>query len=146
MQAIKDAVAAVNSQFEGFDQQDAGEWFATVIEGLVLETAEKKDMKTRDMGEGILQQSQYWWDRAKQREDSAVNDMFQGQVVNIFEWDTAKHQVYCFDEFVLLHVDIPEDSDQVEIEDWLELTMQQNYFDQQFGFTWSECVSRFLLW
>ena len=82
MKAIKAAACIVNPQIEDNDQQDASDFFSAIIEGLSQDLNTAKGGVLIMKGSTIVEESDYWWEKSKEAEDSIICDMFKGQLVN----------------------------------------------------------------
>ena len=72
MEAVKTAACLVNPQFEGNDQQDANEFFSAIIEGLAKDLNTAKGRTITMKGSTIKEESDYWWAKSKEAEDSII--------------------------------------------------------------------------
>ena len=139
MKAIKAAACIVNPQIEDNDQQDASDFFSAIIEGLSQDLNTAKGGVLIMKGSTIVEESDYWWEKSKEAEDSIICDMFKGQLVNKIYWEKWEHTIYGFEDFTCLQLEIPGNGNKAKIEDWIKFTMKVNYFDEDSGFSWSIC-------
>lgn len=109
---VKRVVGQAASRFVGYDQQDAQEFLRFFLDSLHEDLNrirgkvkyEEINEKPSDSDETV---SKMWWDNYCARNDSAVKDIFCGQMRSILTCDKCGHTSRCYDSFWDWSVPIP---------------------------------------
>lgn len=89
---FRELVSLINPQFDNCNQQDAHEFLSAVIEGFSNELNKAAgnnliESSKRLLKADVREQSEYWWRHSKEKENSPITDLLQGQAVNVISCD-----------------------------------------------------------
>ncbi|KAJ2064415.1 hypothetical protein GGI08_002382 [Coemansia sp. S2] len=118
--AFKQTIAQWAPQFRGYNQQDAPEFLAFLLDGLhedLNRIVHKPYIEVPDAdGRPDIEVANEQWDIYKRRNDSVVVDLFQGQYRSTLVCPVCSHTSVTFDPFMYLTLPLP-----VQRQKWLEL-------------------------
>ncbi|KAF4318446.1 hypothetical protein BBO99_00007351 [Phytophthora kernoviae] len=109
---LKRVIGKVASRFTGYDQQDAQEFLRFLLDGLhedlnrvkkkpaYYEIKDRPDAKDRDV-------SDEYWKFYQGRNESALSELFCGQLRSEIRCGTCNHRSLCFDVFWDLSLPVP---------------------------------------
>jgi len=148
---LKSLVGKVANRFEGYEQHDCQEFLRFFVDVLhqdlnrVYKTPPYAEIKDRLEGESLRQLSQRWWDYYRERQDSHISDVFQGQFVSHSTCRTCKYTSTTFDPFFDLSLPIPSKSglssryNNCTIEDCLQKSFIVEDLSVKAGYVCSKC-------
>lgn len=105
---FKRLVESVNTQFQGFNQQDSMELIVSAINGIssdINRTGKRAKEITIDEN---IQGAEREWEFQRQLEDSHMIDNFRGQTGRSLIYDGCGHSVPCYEPFVALMLEFPD--------------------------------------
>ncbi|KAJ2336916.1 hypothetical protein GGI00_000556, partial [Coemansia sp. RSA 2681] len=118
--AFKQTIAQWAPQFRGYNQQDAPEFLAFLLDGLhedLNRIVHKPYIEVPDAdGRPDAEVADEQWDIYKRRNDSVVVDLFQGQYRSTLVCPVCSHTSVTFDPFMYLTLPLP-----VQRQKWIEL-------------------------
>ncbi|KAJ2744013.1 hypothetical protein GGI20_003313 [Coemansia sp. BCRC 34301] len=118
--AFKQTIAQWAPQFRGYNQQDAPEFLAFLLDGLhedLNRIVHKPYIEVPDAnGRPDAEVADEQWEIYKRRNDSVVVDLFQGQYRSTLVCPVCSHTSVTFDPFMYLTLPLP-----VQRQKWLEL-------------------------
>ncbi|KAJ2487589.1 hypothetical protein IWW37_005186 [Coemansia sp. RSA 2050] len=118
--AFKQTIAQWAPQFRGYNQQDAPEFLAFLLDGLhedLNRITKKPYIEVPDAaGRPDVEVANEQWDIYKRRNDSVVVDLFQGQYRSTLVCPICSHTSVTFDPFMYLTLPLP-----VQRQKWLEV-------------------------
>ena len=110
-QDLKNAVSKIARQFGGYGQQDAQEFLRFLLDGMHNElnrVSKKPKYKTIDCDkEPIDVQSEIWFNYFRERDNSIITDLFEGQLCSSIQCMKCGYQSLSFDSFMDLSLSIP---------------------------------------
>jgi ubiquitin carboxyl-terminal hydrolase 2 len=125
---LKAAVSRTVSEFRGYGQQDAQEFMRFLLDRMhdelnrVKVKPPYKEMKFENLP--VEKQSDGWFKYFRERDDSIMTDLFEGQLINALKCLSCGHETYAFDNFMDLSVEIPRKAvrflGSIDIKDCLE--------------------------
>ena len=138
-------------QFKGYEQKDSHDLFSAILEALsqdlnkVDSTEKLKRINTLD--KNINEISDLWWEQSFRKESSIINELFQGQLVNIIHCAECENDLYDFDNFTSLSLEIPKvypnsSSDywpKIKLTDGLNESIKVMNFEKETGFFCKFC-------
>ena len=110
--AVKQAVGKFRPAFVGYGQQDSQEFLRFLLEGVHEEIKRNEgkpayeEMKDID-GEHVVHTSERWWKYHKKRDDSAIYDIFGGQLKSSVTCTSCGTTNLAFDPFLDLSIPVP---------------------------------------
>lgn len=108
---LKTQVSRTVSQFSGFGQQDAQEFLRFLLDRMHDElnrvTVKPKYQEMKFEKHPVGEQSEKWAQYYRQRDDSIMTDLFEGQLMSRVGCLSCNHQTYAFDNFLDLSIDFP---------------------------------------
>eukprot|EP00940_MAST-03C_sp_MAST-3C-sp2_P000387 g387.t1 len=110
---MKSVVGAVASRFLTYHQQDAQEFMVYLLDGMhedlnrIRVKPEYKEIEDRKDGESDGDLSDRWWKHYELRNDSAIKDMFAGQLRSELTCSVCQRTSVRFDPFWDLSLPIP---------------------------------------
>ena len=111
---LKERIAELAPQFEGFQQHDAHEFLRLFLDGLSEELkVDKRGGPRQSQNVECLkpkEQSLFWWSKHIQANSSIVSELFCGQLRSTIICDTCQQPSYCFDPFYDLSLPLPKTS------------------------------------
>ena len=127
---IKSQIGKFCKQFSGYDQQDSSEFFRTFLDALGQELNRVQvkpgyQEMTGNSKEDLRKVADRWWDYSLSREDSLINDVFQGQLSSVITCGKCGYGSVSCDPFLSLNLPSPESMSRTEVEDLLELYFKQ---------------------
>jgi ubiquitin carboxyl-terminal hydrolase 2/21 len=108
---LKQAVSRTVSEFRGYGQQDAQEFMRFLLDRMhdelnrVPVKPQYKEMKFETLT--LEKQSEGWFKYFRERDDSIMTDLFEGQLINRLKCLSCGYETYAFDNFMDLSVEIP---------------------------------------
>ncbi|KAJ2869257.1 hypothetical protein GGH93_006217 [Coemansia aciculifera] len=118
--AFKQTIAQWAPQFRGYNQQDAPEFLAFLLDGLhedLNRIVHKPYIEVPDAdGRPDVEVANEQWGIYKRRNDSVVVDLFQGQYRSTLVCPVCSHTSVTFDPFMYLTLPLP-----VQRQKWLDL-------------------------
>ncbi|KAJ2557444.1 hypothetical protein EV175_001349 [Coemansia sp. RSA 1933] len=118
--AFKQTIGQWAPQFRGYNQQDAPEFLAFLLDGVhedLNRIARKPYIEIPDAnGRPDTEVADERWDIYRQRDDSVIVDLFQGQYRNTLVCPECDNASVTFDPFMYLTLPLP-----VQRQKWLEL-------------------------
>jgi ubiquitin C-terminal hydrolase len=123
---IKSQIGRFSRQFSGYDQQDSSEFFRCFLDALGQELNRVRNRTsycemTGSTKEEVRKVADRWWNYSLSREDSIINDVFQGQLASIITCSKCKYGSISCDPFLSLNLPSPESFSRAEVEDMLEI-------------------------
>ena len=127
---IKSQIGKFCRQFSGYDQQDSSEFFRCFLDALGQELSRVQNKAgyqemTGNSKEDLRKVADRWWEYSLSREDSVVNDVFQGQLSSVITCGKCGYGSVSCDPFLSLNLPSPESMSRTEVEDLLELYFKQ---------------------
>jgi ubiquitin C-terminal hydrolase len=132
---LKSAIGIVSSQFLGYQQHDCAEFFHKLLEGLIEDTnrVQDKPLYQEMSGNGkekLNNIAERWWNYSLSRENSFINDIFQGQYVSTIICSCKHTEISC-DTFLDITLNLPNSySRSVSINSCIDSITQENYINE----------------
>jgi ubiquitin carboxyl-terminal hydrolase 2/21 len=145
---LKKYVSKLAPRFAGYQQQDAQEFLIYLLEGMHSDVNRAKPAKLGRLDPvrrsiGVRARANEFWRRHRLRENSAIADIFVGQLKSTVQCKICRDSSTTFDPFWDLQLAIPSTDDgRVSLEQCLELFTQAETLDGDESVTCNRCKKR----